>query len=186
LNPPALVPDSDQELLHALARGESQAIATLYQRHGARMVAFARRYVTDSVAAEDVVIALLGRWLERPPRVHEVEKLSAFLATSVYHASIDWFRRERAQQGQPPRSRAHEVSALKTPVAREDFSARLPEALARLSSDERLLLESHYMQALTTEECMELLGIGRAALHQRLHRARVRLMALLSEEEAKA
>jgi len=185
LNPPSLVPDSDVELLHALARGEAQAVATLYQRHGARMVAFARRYVTDSVAAEDVVITLLGRWLERPPRVREVEKLSAFLATSVYHESIDWFRRERAQQGQPPRSRVNEVSAVvKTPVARESVGARLPDALARLSPDERLLLESHYMQALTTEECMELLGIGRAALHQRLHRARVRLMALLSEEEA--
>jgi len=72
---------------------------------------------------------------------------------------------------------------VKAPVERESFGARLPDALARLSSDERLLLESHYMHALTTEESMELLGIGRAALHQRLHRARVHLMQLLSEEE---
>jgi RNA polymerase sigma factor (sigma-70 family) len=181
LNLQSVVPESDHDLLHALARGEPHAVATLYQRHGARMVAFARRYVKDYGAAEDVVIGLLGRWLERPPRVREVERAPAFLATSVYHAAVDWIRRERAEQGQPPRIRGDEFSP-RAPVAREDMRGRLSAALERLSAGERLLLESHYGRALTTEESMEQLGISRPAFHQRLHRARVHLAALLAEE----
>jgi len=164
-----------------LARGEAQAIATLYRRHGAHMVAFAGRYVRNPAAAEDVVTGLLGRWLERPPRVHDAERMSAFLATSVYHAAVDWIRHERAQQGQPPRAGMPEQPP-KPRVERVDMRAGLRAALARLPNGERLLLETHYGRALTTEECMEQLGISRAAFHQRLHRARVHLTELLEAQ----
>jgi len=60
---------------------------------------------------------------------------------------------------------------------------RLTAALERLSSSDRLLLETHYGQALTTEECMALLGISRAAFHQRLHRSRTRLARLLAGDK---
>lgn len=169
---------SDQELLGGLARGEAEAVAALYRHHGARMVAFARRYVSGAGIAEDVVSGLLGRWLERPPRVREADRLVAFLATSVYHASVDWVRRERAEQGRPPRIPGSETER-RAPAAREDLRDRLRAALEMLSADERTLLETHYGRALTTEECMELLGISRAAFHQRLHRARVHLAELL-------
>lgn len=182
---PSLIPEGDQELLDALARGEPQAVATLYQRHGTRMVAFARRYVADRTAAEDIVIGLLGRWLERPPRVRDVERMATFLATSVYHASIDWARSERAERGEYPRGRGTEARSHAAPVVREDLRTPLQIALKKLSNDDRLLLETHYGRALTTEECMESLGISRAAFHQRLHRARVRLAGLMGLEEEK-
>jgi len=177
LNPHATAPESEQDLLDALARGEAQAIATLYQRHGARMVAFARRYVRHPAAAEDVVISLLGRWLERPPQVRDAERMSAFLATSVYHAAIDWIRRERAEQGQPPRAGSAEQPQAH--VDRVDRRAALAAALAKLAPSERVLLETHYGRALSTDECIEQLGISRAAFHQRLHRARLHLAELL-------
>ena len=171
--------------MDAVARGEPQAMATLYQRHGVRMVAFAQRYVTDRSAAEDIVIGLLGRWLERPPRVRDAERLGTFLATSVYHAAIEWVRRERAQRGERPRG----GDVASPPGASlghiKDVRARLDVALPRLSDDDRLLLESHYGHALTTEECMEMLGISRAAFHQRLHRARERLAAHMGLEGEK-
>lgn len=157
-------------------------MATLYQRHGARMVAFARRYVPDRSVAEDVVIGLLGRWLERPPRVRDTERLATFLATSVYHASIDWMRQERQERGEPPRGGTRAEQAPAARIATGELRSRLQLALERLSNADRLLLETHYGHALTAEECMELLGISRAAFHQRLHRARVRLAGLITLE----
>ncbi len=59
---------------------------------------------------------------------------------------------------------------------------RLAAALVKMPAPERLLLETHYGRALTTEECMEQLGISRAAFHQRLHRARSHLSELLEAE----
>ena len=170
----------DHDILQALAGGQPEAVAALYRRHGARMLAFARRYVKTDGAADDVVSGLIGRWLERPPRVRDSDRLAAFLATSVYHAAIDWMRRERAERGQPPRDPGrpppHEVASRRSPV---DLRAQLSAALEKLTPSERTLLETHYGQALSTEECMEMLGITRAAFHQRLHRARVRLAELM-------
>jgi len=188
-----LLPDNDQELLLALSRGEPEAIAVLYQRHGPRMIAFARRYVRHQGTAEDVVVGLLGKWLERPPQMAEAQRMVAFLATSVYHAAIDWMRRERAEQGQAPRGEAMAASAdgrvsglLTEPsidASQESLRSRLAAALGRLSNSDRLLLETHYGQALSPEECMDVLQISRAAFHQRLHRARTRLARVLAGEE---
>ena len=146
------------------------------------MVAFAHRYVADRSAAEDVVIGLLGRWLERPPRIRDVDRLSTFLATSVYNATIDWMRRERAQRGESPRVSQARPQAAPAPVPREGLRERLRDAVSHLTNDDRLLLESHYGRSLTTEECMEMLAISRAAFHQRLHRARERLAGLMVRE----
>lgn len=193
MTPPAVVLESDEDLLRALGQGEPQAVARLYQRHGSRMLAFARRYVADDGSAEDVVVDLLRRWLEHPPNVRDFERLTAFLAVSVYHASVDWIRRDRAEQGRPPRGepdtaprdrrRKTSIARLETGTSRETMQARLATALEQLSAPDRLLLETHYGQALTPEECMTQLGINRAAFHQRLHRARIRLARLLATAE---
>lgn len=154
------------------------------------MVAFARRYVADQSVAEDVVEELLQHWIERPPHLQDGERVTAFLSVSVYHAAIDWLRRERAEQGLAPRGdltsgaasvdrrRAAPVGVLGD-ESRDALQARLNAALERMKSSDRLLLETHYGQALTAAECMELLGINRAAFDQRLHRARIRLLNLL-------
>ena len=144
------------------------------------MIAFARRYVLAEGAAEDIVAGLVGRWLEHPPRVRDADRLAGFLATSVYHAAVDWMRRERAEKGQPPRATDRSMSRPAAPrVALEEMRSRLAAALDRLPPAERTVLESHYGRALTTEECMEVLGISRAAFHQRLHRARQHLGELM-------
>jgi RNA polymerase sigma factor (sigma-70 family) len=155
------------------------------------MIAFARRYVNPGIA-EDVVAGLVQRWLERPPAVRDSDRLAAFLATSVYHASIDWIRRDRAEQGRPPRhdlegeSRDHRHAVSVAEIA-DDRTGGLQDqlrfALDQMSHSDRLLLEVHYGQALTPEECMALLQISRPAFHQRLHRARVRLARLLASPD---
>lgn len=193
LTPSTVSPENDEALLRALGEGAPEAVGLLYQRYGAKMLAFARRYTSDDGAAEDVVVELLRRWLERPPNVRQFQRLSAFLATSIYHAAVDWIRRERAEQGQPPRMdppsvrpgrrpKLHVASELNT--SRETLAARLASAVDRLSSSDRLVLESHYGRALTIEECTTLLGISPAAFHQRLHRARLRLARLIDTVNA--
>lgn len=155
------------------------------------MLAFARRYLGDQGAEQDVIGELLGRWLEHPPQVREHERLSAFLAASVYHAAVDWMRRDRAARGSPPqladpsrRDRRRKESIVEpTPdESRDALQTRLAAALDRLSSSDRLLLEAYYARALTPAECMRLLQIARPVFHQRLRRARMRLASLLRRD----
>ncbi len=178
--------DKERELWDSLVRGEPEAVALLFRQHASRMIGFARRYVADPATAEDVVGDLFERWLRRPPPVREHERLSAFLATSVHNASVDWIRRERAAQGVPPRGdwaetqpdRRHKQDWGVEPGG--DLQARLAVALDQMSDSDRLLLETHYGHALSPEECASLMHISRDAFHQRLHRARVRLSELLN------
>jgi RNA polymerase sigma factor (sigma-70 family) len=181
-------PVADSDLLRGLADGEPEAVARLFERYNSKMVAFARRYVGDE--ADDVVHELMQRWLEDPPRPRDSGRLSSFLAVSVYHASIDWIRRERAARGEAPRSpagdrvvesRGSSVAPTLSAESRQLREAKLAAALERISSADRLLLESHYGHALTADECMALLGISRDAFHQRVHRARARLLSLLEK-----
>ena len=185
MTPSTHAPVADGDLLRALADGEPEAVARLFERYGSKMIAFARRYVGDE--ADDVVDDLIQRWLEQPPRPREPGRMTSFLAVSVYHASIDWIRRERKAQGQAPRPggapseppAASAATRAASADSRKALEARLIAALERLSSSDRLLLESHYGHALTADECTTLLGITHQAFHQRLHRARTRLLGLL-------
>ena len=181
---------SDSQLLVSLSRGDPEAVANLFLHYGPRMVGFAQRYVGARETAEDVVADLMERWMHNPPSVRGQEHLRGFLATSVYHAAVDFIRRDRAAQGKPPRSAdvtARQDRRRKLPFVEsgpglppEGLLARLLAALDQLSGSDRLLLETYYGQALSPEECMSVLRIGRTAFHQRLHRARMRLARLLS------
>src|SRR5258708_31527330 len=115
--------------------------------------------------------------------------MTACLVTSVYQAAIDWIRRERVEQGQPPRGEpaSSPDGRLSGPLTEPSLEAspqslrsQLADALGQLSDSDRLLLETHYGQALSPEECMDVLHISRAAFHQRLHRARIRLTRVLA------
>src|SRR5262249_10142500 len=46
---------SDNALIEAIARGDRYAMTLLYGRHSVRVYRFARRFVADEAAAEDLV-----------------------------------------------------------------------------------------------------------------------------------
>lgn len=182
---------SDSALLRGLAAGDRDAIGAIFDAHGDRMVGWARAVVRDGHLAEDVIHDLIVRWLNTPPQTASYTKLGAFLYVAVRHAASDWIAEDRNQRGLRrtdeviPAADRREVGPLSPAEPgdrRAELEALLQRALATVPEDDRELLEVRYGVGLPATECAVHLGIGLAATHKRLQRARERLDAAIRVE----
>ena len=85
---------SDEELLVALGRGESDALDALYDRHHRLALALATRMLRSREAAEDVVQEVfLATWRQAARYRAERGSVKTWLLAMVHHRSIDRLRR---------------------------------------------------------------------------------------------
>lgn len=182
--------DDESELLAGLQRGERMACTCLLKRYAPRLYRLALHLMGDADEAEDVlqeafinacahIGAFEGRsglytWLHRIVRNTALGRLrgQARRAGSIAY--------DEAELAAVPDSAAEPDDHV---VARE-LGARLERAILTLPASTRAALVLRDIEGLSTAEAAEELGISESALKVRLHRARQRLRAVLSDAEA--
>src|SRR4051812_40937878 len=98
--------ESDAELVARMARGERAALATLYSRHAARLLALAVHILRDRAEAEDLLHdVFLEAWQKAASYSEERGAVSAWLSLRARSRAID---RRRSV----PRTRAVPLEAL--------------------------------------------------------------------------
>lgn len=179
---------ADPALLRAVARGDQDALAALYDRHaGWLSVRLGRRCGRPDVVDLAVQDTFLAVW--RDARAYRGEgDVAAYLWGIGVRRLIDAVRREDAAKRRPPwRSAQPEIV-----VSAEDQvllgleHGRLGQALAQLSPELRAALEATVLDGLTCAEAGELLGIAEGTVKSRCHRARQALRAALAEHPARS
>jgi RNA polymerase sigma-70 factor, ECF subfamily len=176
----------DVALLRAVARGDEQALATLYDRHaGWLTVRMARRCAMPDVVDQAVQDTFLVLWRD-PGAYRGSGDVAAFIWGIGIRRLIDAIRRESSSGGRLP-WRAAEPEAV---VSAEDQvlvgieHGRLGQALAGLSPELRGAIEATVLDGLTCAEAAVLLGVAEGTVKSRCHRARVALRAALADQQA--
>jgi RNA polymerase sigma-70 factor (ECF subfamily) len=178
------VAGDDAALLRAVARGDEDALAALYERHaGWLTVRMTRRCANADVVDLAVQDTFLTLW--RQARTYRGDgEVAAFIWGIGIRRLIDAIRRENGARRMPWRSAEPEVV-----VSAEDQvlvgieHGRLGEALARLSPELRGAIEATVLDGLTCAEAAVLLGVAEGTVKSRCHRARVALRAALAETQ---
>jgi RNA polymerase sigma-70 factor (ECF subfamily) len=169
------VADQDDNLLILeVAKGNPDALALLYDRHGRLAYSVAYRVLSDGPAAEEAVQdAFLTLWKKAgtfdPGRGAGVR---AWLLTIVRNAAIDAIRR-RNRYG----SKEIELDA-DTPFPGEDDPvsevlssldrAAIRQAMQELPDDQRMAIELAYFEGLTHREIAERYGLPLGTVKGRL------------------
>ncbi|MFF8835789.1 RNA polymerase sigma factor [Streptomyces sp. NPDC015130] len=175
----------DDTLLVARAReGDEEAFEVLVHRHGPTLLRLARRMLSGSAEAEDVVQeALVGAWRRLP----DFRGDSAFLTWMykiVTNRCLNQLRSRRPTTEldsvpEPP-APPHEGS----PARAAESSAALADltvALAELSPEQRACWVLRELHLLSYEEVAEAVGISATAARGRIFRARRSLTEAMSE-----
>ena len=173
----------DVALLRAVARGEEEALATLYDRHaGWLIVRMTRRCpmpdVVDQAVQDTFLVLCRGAGGYRGGG-----DVAAFIWGIGIRRLIDAIRRESGTRRRLP-WRAAEPQVV---VSAEDQvlvgveHGRLGQALAGLSPELRGAIEATVLDGLTCAEAAVLLGVAEGTVKSRCHRARVALRAALAE-----
>ena len=176
---------TDEQLIGAIADGDEQALAELYDRFGGVAYRLAARVVRDPALAQDAVQdAFLAVWRTAAGFDARRGNASTWLLTLVHRRAVDLVRREE-------RRRADPIDDL--PVASGDATdetaevrderRRVQHALAQLGPDQRQALELAYYGGLTQSELAERLGVPLGTVKSRMFAGLSKLRELLDTPE---
>jgi RNA polymerase sigma-70 factor, ECF subfamily len=177
------VPQTDEELLAAIARGDEAALAELYDRLGGVAYRLAHRILRDPALAQDAVQdAFLGVWRTAVVFDPARGKASTWLLTLVHRRAVDLVRREDRRRADPLDD-APIASGDATDESAEvrEERRRVQAALAQLPGDQREALELAYYGGLTQSELAERLGVPLGTVKSRMFTGLSRLRDLLAE-----
>jgi RNA polymerase sigma-70 factor (ECF subfamily) len=174
---------SDEEVLAAIAGGDDQGLAELYDRYGRVAYGLAYRVLRDQALAEDAVQdAFLAIWRSADGYRRERAKPSTWILTLVHRRAVDLVRREDRRRAERL-DETPEVTAASVPEEadlREKRTA-VQAALRELPQDQRQALELAYYGGFTQSELAERLGVPLGTIKSRMFAGLTRLRELVPE-----
>jgi RNA polymerase sigma-70 factor (ECF subfamily) len=174
----------DAALLRAVAHGDEEALAALYDRHAAWLtIRLSRRCGRPDVVDHAVQDTFLAVW--RGASAYRGDgDVAAFIWGIGVRRLIDGIRRESATTHPSPKRSADAdvVVSAEDQVLVGLEHGHLGQALAQLSPELRAALEATVLDGLTCAEAGVLLGIAEGTVKSRCSRARVALRAALAEQ----
>jgi RNA polymerase sigma-70 factor (ECF subfamily) len=200
---------AEAALVREVAGGSYDALADLYDRHGAAIFAVARRLTTDRGVAEEVVQdTFLALWDRAGSFDPQSGSLAAWLHTIARNRTVDRLRAmgRRPQlvappitsEGEDPETELLEravrtgtiVAGSAVPIAPDlavvsaETRRTIEDALAGMGVEERTVIVLAYREELTQSEIAERLGWPLGTVKTRTRRALRRLRDVLEEDAA--
>lgn len=175
---------TDAQLLAFLTCGENWALSEIYVRYAGLVFSIALKILNDQVSAEEVVQQVFTKvW--RHARQYRLErgKFSAWVSTITRHQCIDEFKRRRIEPMIDPDDWESinwlaDTEGLAQDAQDPFVQVSIREALQRIPSQERLVIELAFWDGMTHQEialhCHSPLGTVKTRL--RLGKKRLRLL----------
>jgi RNA polymerase sigma-70 factor (ECF subfamily) len=176
---------SDGELAEALAAGQVDALAELYDRYGGLAYSVALRILDDPGWAEDVVQdAFLKLWHGAGRFDSRRGSLRTWVITTVRNRSIDYLRGRSAHERQEREIPADTAATGAGSDPWSDVSASIErevvkDALASLPAEQRQAVELSYFGGYSHREISEMVGVPLSTVKSRMRLALEKLHSYL-------
>jgi len=186
---PLADPQGDAEsFVTRLERGDTSAVAELYDRHHMAVRAFAKRLVGDAAAAEDLVHDVFVALPKAIRRYRGESSLRTFLiGIAVNHArhhvrSAARRRNAFERLGREPEANPDDPEH---DARRKELARVLTRALDSLSIDQRIAFVLCEVEERTSREAADIVRVPEATVRTRLFHAKKKLRALLEVEDVR-
>ncbi|HLR83932.1 MAG TPA: sigma-70 family RNA polymerase sigma factor [Nocardioidaceae bacterium] len=182
----------DDRLAARLRRGDSDAMAEIYDRYADRIYNFCFRRTASWSAAEDAMSsAFLEAWKVRRKATSYDGSLLPWLCTVADNVCRNAMRGQRRQRALAEKLRLVEnvhdhADAVAARVDDERRMAQLVDAIGRLGKRDRQILMLVAWDGLTYRQAAQALGIPVGTVRSRAARARRRLTELMAAPCAEA
>ncbi len=182
------VVDCDDAVLAELVSGKDQeALAVLYERHGAACYRLARQITASGALAEDAVQeAFVGLWLAPGAYQRRRGSVRNWLLALTHHKAVDLVRREAAERRRQDAEAARQVVSMpadEDPAAAawsQILAAEVRAALGDLPEAQRQSVTLAYFGGYTQSQIAELTGVPLGTVKTRMFSAMRRLRLRLA------
>jgi RNA polymerase sigma-70 factor, ECF subfamily len=182
----------EAELLEGLRRRERHACACMLKRNAGRIYALALRMMADQDEAEEVLQETFINACEKIDSFEGRSSLSTWLYRIATNTALMRIRRQRPTISLEdtleedsyalPQVVVDWQPGLERIALDGELQEALEVALQELTEPLRTVFVLRDMQGLSTAETADMLGISQSAAKVRLHRARLQLRELLSQD----
>lgn len=185
--------DDDRDLVHRMARGDEQALGTLFDRWATLVNSVAMRILADADEAEEIVEDTFWQaWRQADRYEGERGTVAAWLGTIARSRALDRLRARRRSREEPwaqplvdhPQAESSEPPAHTSDPARDaehaDRRERIARALASLSPEQRETILLAYFGGLSQSEIAERCGLPLGTVKTRTRLAMEKLRGLLA------
>jgi RNA polymerase sigma-70 factor, ECF subfamily len=174
---------SDNDIVHAVRRGDREAFAHLVQTYQGRLFGLVLMMVRQAAGAEEVTQDAFVRAFTRLHMYDERRPFYPWLATIAVRLAQNWLRHHRTRRREiaaldDVREPGAASVTLDTLIA-DERSRRLWQAVAALSSGERTAVILFYGEGLSVGEIARALGVTTGTIKTLLFRARRHLRGRL-------
>ena len=188
-NRSADAPEVDEALVRAIAKGDTHALAALYDRHAPLMLGLARRIVGGKPDAEDIVHdVFIEAWRRAADYDESRGSVKAWLLLRTRSRAID-FRKSAGVARTVPAGDGAWLSALADPRG-DDSEApdrtRLRSVVAELNVEQREVLLLGYFEGLSSSEIATRAGIPIGTVKSRVAAALSALRLALADQRGDA
>ena len=182
---PDLTQSSDVELLNAIARGDEEALATLYDRYRVILFSLILRILHSRPEAEDVLQeALLQVWQKAKDYDESRGRPFTWLVTVSRSRAIDRLRslaaRERMAIGAASEAQ-EELGDAVTDAILSERGKIVRESLSELSDDQQQVLLLAYFDGFTQSEIAKRLGLPLGTVKTRMRSGMIKLREMLGD-----
>jgi RNA polymerase sigma-70 factor (ECF subfamily) len=176
---------ADAVLVERCRRGDLTAFEELYRTHAGRLFSVACRMVGNPADAEDLLQEIFLSAHRKLESFRGESALATWLYRLATNQCLDYLRSRAGRTSQvtdpldeePGRYEAGSPGLAEQTVTRMD----LERSLARLPEGCRAAFVLHDIQGLEHKEVAEVLGIAEGTSKSQVHKARLRLRAMLSQ-----
>ena len=170
---------SDSALVVAIGRWREEALAEAYRRHAGAVFALARRVLTDTASAEEVVQEVFLRLWTQPDKFDAARgTLRSYLLAQAHGRAVDQLRSESSRRRREERDARQTAEAgydIEHEVWDLTMADRVREALGGLPSGERQAIELAYFGGHTYREVAVLLDTPEGTVKSRIRTGLKRL-----------
>jgi RNA polymerase sigma-70 factor (ECF subfamily) len=183
----------DETLVTRVARGDSAALAALYDRYAARVLGISMKIVGDQALAEDILQETFWRvWQSASTYQSQLGPFAGWLFRIARNLSIDAYRRRSVrpqaflsasgsdpileQMPDPDMDVAEQAQSILT-------NRQVRKALASLPGVQRQVIEMAYFYGMTRQEIAEATGEALGTIHTRARLALQKLRGELERDE---
>jgi len=150
---------------------EAEALASLYVSHGAAIRRYCERVLGNPAQADDATQETFLRAFQRLATLRDPQRVEGWLYSIAAHVCLDALRKRQRARLLRFWERDDSPAALEGELAEADLVRR---ALASLPPEQAVCLVLRVVEGFSCDEIAEMLGLSRAAVWQRLSRARAR------------
>jgi RNA polymerase sigma-70 factor, ECF subfamily len=177
---------ADVQLIHAIARGDEQCLADLYDRYRLILFGLLLRILNSREEAEDVLQEVFVQVWRRAADFDELRgRPFTWLVTLARSRAIDRLRSLAAKDRvaiASARDPAEAVSDAADDAFRSEQRGIIARALAQLPDEQKVALVLAYFEGLTQSEIAKRLGAPLGTIKTRMRSGMIKLRELLADK----